>query len=227
MPITDFQRRNRKNHIGSSDASAIAGLNPWKTAYDVFLEKMHELPEAPTSDAMQVGTLCENAVLEYFSRDTGKKLRRNQSRVHGNGVLAANIDALVEGVPEICEAKTACIITPFDRDERGETGTDQIPERIILQVQHQLAVMGEEYRVAWVPVLLGGVGFRCYRVDRNDQLIDRLVGMEVNFWNEYVLKRTPPPDSVPSMEILKRLRREPNKTVPLPDALVQDWQAAK
>ena len=227
MGITPGQRERRKSHLGSSDAAAIAGLDPWRNSGDVFLEKTQDLPEVESSDAMEVGTLCEEAVLKFFCKETGKKLRRNQNRVHANGILAANLDAIVEGLPEICEAKTAGIITPFDRDQWGEPMSDQVPERVILQTQHQLAVMGEDFRVAWVPVLLGGIGFRLYRIDRNDQLIDQLVGMEVNFWREYVLKRTPPPDSIPSFEILKRIRRQPSKVVPVADEIVQEWQAAK
>ncbi len=39
MPITNRQRKLRQDHIGSSDMAAILGVDPWRTAYDVWLEK--------------------------------------------------------------------------------------------------------------------------------------------------------------------------------------------
>lgn len=231
MPITQSQRDRRKSHLGSSDAAAIVGLSPWRSPADVFLEKTSDLtPQSSAGDVADIGEFVENATLSWFSKETGLKIRRNQSRVHKNGIMAANLDALVaDGEPAIIEAKSSGIMSPwgFNREQWGEAETDQVPEHIILQCQHQLAVCGDEYRTVWIPVLLGGIGFRKYRIDRNDQLIEQLVGMEVNFWNEYVLKRSPPPDSVPSFEVLKRIRREPSKTVAVADEIVREWQAAK
>lgn len=226
MPITSTQRTRRKTHIGSSDAPAIAGLSPFRTAGDVYLEKTADIFEQQEGEVQKIGRLLEHSVLNWFQEHTHNKIRKNQRRVHSNMIMAANIDAIVEGKKELVEAKTSGVIFPAGRDQWGEEGTDQIPEHVIVQCQHSLAVE-KDYELVWVPVLLGGVGFRLYRVDRNDELIEKLEGIEVNFWNEYVLKRTPPPDSVPSVELLKRLRREPNKVVPIDPSLVLAWQDAK
>lgn len=228
--ITDHQRVQRHKYLGSSDAPAIAGVNPWKNAADIYWDKIKPPsanPNEPQDDAIIVGNFCEEAVLNWFSKETGNKITRNQRRVHRNGIMAANLDAIVDEKPELVEAKTAGIITPFDRTQWGEIGTDQVPERVIVQCHHQMAVMGEEYRLVWVPVLLGGIGFRLYRVDRNDELIEHLFGLEVNFWKEYVLKRTPPPNQIPSFEILRKIHRQPNKIVPLNNELVNKWLVAK
>lgn len=230
MPITEFQKNNRRKYLGSSDAASIIGVNPYRNAADIYWDKIRppsENPSEPNNDAIIVGNFCENAVLEWFAKDTGNKIIKNQSRVHENGIMAASMDALVVDKPEIVEAKTAGIIHPFDREQWGEIGTDQVPERIIVQTQHQMAVAGPEYRTVWVPVLLGGIGFRLYRVDRNDELIEALGEAEVNFWNEYVLKKTPPPDQLPCLETLKKIHRQPFKTVTIDDEVFLKWQVAK
>lgn len=227
MPITEKQREQRKNYLGSSDAPAIVGVDPWKTSADVYLSKVQNIQESNPGEAAAIGTLCEDAILKWFRKETGFKITRNQFRVHENGFMAAHLDAVIPGEHAIVEAKTAGIITPFDRDQWGEIGTDQIPEKYIVQCQHQMAVMGAEIKLVWVPVLLGGVGFRMYRVERNDDLIQSLQHLEEQFWKEHVQKNIPPPDSLPSLEIMKRLQRIPKKTVPIDDSIVQEWLDAK
>ncbi|HCU25985.1 MAG TPA: hypothetical protein DF383_13285 [Deltaproteobacteria bacterium] len=89
-----------------------------------------------------------------------------------------------------------------------------------------MAVVGAEIKLVWVPVLLGGIGFRMYRVDRNEDLIQSLQHLEEQFWKEHVQKKVPP-DSLPSLEVMKRLRRIPKKTIPIEDTLIQEWLEAK
>ena len=140
--------------------------------------------------------------------------------------MAANFDALVVGASEAVEAKTTGIIQPLNRSEWGEPGSDEVPERIIVQCQHQMAVL-PEIQLVWVPVLMGGVGFRLYSVDRNPELIESLETIEVDFWKKYVEAKVPPPDELPTLETIKSIKRVPEKIVPLEDDLVRSWLEAK
>ena len=227
MPITTGQREQRKLYLGSSDSAAIVGLNKWKSAGDVFIEKTQDLPERDMGEAALIGTLCEDACLQWFSNASRKKILRNQFRVHQNGFMAAHLDALVVGSKEIVEAKVIGILTPFDRDQWGNEDSDQIPEQYIVQCQHELAVAGPEYETVYLPVLLGGVGFVKYRVQRNPDLIRELEAIETNFWKYNVQAGLPPPDSPPHMEVIRSLKRTPNKIVPLDSGLVENWLKAK
>ena len=67
MPITTGQREQRKLYLGSSDSAAIVGLNKWKSAGDVFIEKTQDLPERDMGEAALIGTLCEDACLQWFA----------------------------------------------------------------------------------------------------------------------------------------------------------------
>lgn len=229
MPITEAQRAKRRKYLGSSDAPAIVGVNPWRNAADVYWDKIRppsDNESKPLSDAVIVGNMCEQAVLEWFSRETGKKILRNQQRVHENGTMAASFDALVVGEDEAVEAKTTGIVSPLNKEEWGEIETDQVPNHIIIQCQHQMAVL-PQIKVVWVPVLLGGVGFRKYRIERNDDLIAYLEKEEIDFWKNHVETRIPPPDDVPTLETIKRIERQPKKSVALADGLVSAWLMAK
>ena len=227
--ITEEQRLERRKYLGSSDAPSILGVNPWKNASDVYWDKINppsENESAPTSEAIIIGNLCEGAVLDWFSMETGKKILKNQQRVHVNQVMAANFDALVVGEEEAVEAKTTGIITPFDREEWGEPGSDEVPDRVIVQCQHQMAVL-PQIKIVWVPVLLGGVGFRLYQINRNDEFIKSIEEIEVDFWNRYVKERVVPPDNSPTIGTIKKIKRIPEKVVPLEDTVVEAWIKAK
>lgn len=225
--ITENQRESRRKFLGSSDAPALVGVNPWKNAADLYWEKIRppsENKKTSTNDAVIIGNFCEDAVLEWFSQTTGKKIVRNQRRVHPNGIMAANFDALVIGEEEAVEAKTAGIVSRLD-ENWGEIETDEIPEHVIVQVQHQMSVL-PTVQVVWVPVLMGGVGFRKYRVERNQAFIDDLEKLEVNFWHNHIEKLVPP-DDLPTIETIKKIRRVPKKTVALQDDLVSNWQKTR
>lgn len=229
MPITAAQTEKRRKYLGSSDAAAIAGLDEYRSPADVFYDKTNQIETTGlehSNDAIEVGNWCEDAVLRWFQDKKGLQIIRNQFRVHDNGFMAANLDALVVGDDsQAIEAKTTGVISRYVGEQWGEVETDEIPERIILQCQHQMAVV-PTLQVVWVPVLMGGVGLRHYKVQRNQELIDNLTAIEEKFWNFHVKSLTPP-DDVPSLETLKRLVRVPNKTVALDENLLMEWLGAK
>jgi putative phage-type endonuclease len=226
--ITEFQRHNRKKYLGSSDAAKVAGVDPWSTPYDLWLEKTGQVEDKDIQgDAIEVGNYCEDAVLRWFAEKRDLKVIRNQFRVHNNGIMAANMDAIVQNDPtQAIEVKTTGVTSRFVSEEWGEVGTDQVPERIALQCYHQMAVL-PELKVIWVPVLIGGVGFRHYAIERNDEIITQLEILEKQFWNENVLAKVAPKDSAASLDFMKRLKREPGSKVFLQDDVLQKWQRAK
>lgn len=227
MPITEYQKEQRKRYIGSSDAAAVMGLDPYRNPSDVYLEKVQDLEDAELSEAAEIGQVLEDSILDWCAKERGISIVRNQFRVHDNGIMSANFDALVKGnIAEAIECKTAGILTPFDRDEWGEVGTDEIPTRYIIQIQHQMAIL-PELQTTWVPVLLGGVGLRMYRVERNAEMIRFLEEVLPEFWEKHVTRKCPPVDPPPTMEVLRRIKRVPSKSVPIDGALVASWQAAK
>lgn len=69
---------NRKQYIGGSDASAIVGMNPWKSNVDLWLEKTGQIiPEDISGkDCVQFGIDVEPIIRELF------KLNYPQYEVH-------------------------------------------------------------------------------------------------------------------------------------------------
>lgn len=99
--------------------------------------------------------------------------------------MLANIDREVIGADDvqILECKTAGI-------NGARLWKEGVPEYVQLQVMHQLAVTGKQ--AADVAVLLAGQHLEIHRIDRDEQMIVRLIELERMFWT-YVETDTPPP----------------------------------
>lgn len=197
----------RRGGIGSSDAAAAVGLNPYKSQLELWLEKTGRSAANDDSVGMDDprfwGTLLEPYVAVAYQQKTDNKVRKvNAVLQHPTfPFMLANIDREVIGSQEvqILECKTA-----------GEFGSrlwkDGVPEYITLQVQHQLAVTGKT--AADVAVLLCGQQLQVHRIKRDEEVISRLIVLEARFW-EFVETDTPPPadGSESSANALRQLYR--------------------
>jgi predicted phage-related endonuclease len=126
--------------------------------------------------------------------------------------MQATLDGFVVGRNEIVEAKKVMYFSYLkDKSAWGEQWTDQIPRHHIVQVQHQWAVLtaqtGEPWNTAWVAVCIGDDDWRMYQVQRLAELGEHIEQAVGRFWNEHVLPRVPPTDSLPSADILARIPR--------------------
>lgn len=183
----------RKTGIGGSDAAAAVGLSPYKSQLELWLEKTGRDADLPkpdpndTAEPVYWGTLLEPIVAAAYTKQTGNRVRKVNAVLQHPGIpfMLANLDREVLGVSgvQILECKTA-----------GEFGarlwSEGVPEYVQLQVQHQLAVTGKQ--AADVAVLICGQKLEVHRIQRDDELIARLIPLEAQFW-EYVTSDTPPP----------------------------------
>jgi putative phage-type endonuclease len=197
----------RKGGIGSSDAAAAIGLNPYKSQLELWLEKTGRVDSSGEHQGMDDprfwGTLLEPYVAVAYQQKTNRKVRKLNAVLQHPTLpfMLANIDREVVGSPDaqILECKTA-----------GEFGSklwkDGVPEYVQLQVQHQLAVTGKA--AADVAVLLCGQKLEIHRIERDDEIIARLMVLESHFW-AYVESDTPPPSdgSASAARALRHLYR--------------------
>lgn len=193
----------RKQGIGSSDAAAAVGLNPYQSALELWMVKTGRdanLPKVDPSDdttPMYWGTLLEHIVAAHYARRTGRKVRRiNAVLQHPDpdkSWMLANIDREVMGDPDvsILECKTAGL-------NGARLWRDGVPEYVQLQVQHQLAVTGKA--AADVAVLICGQDLQIFRIQRDERLIGNLIELERSFWQRVVEDRQPPADGSDSAD---------------------------
>ena len=224
MALTEARKKLRGSHIGASEMAAVLGQDPWKSAYDVWLEKTGQLEdEDKGSVAMQTGIILEPSVLKEAEIYLGPLLR-NQRRIVTGLPIAATLDAMRRDGGEPVEAKTAGIHGPL-QEWWGEAGTDHIPDRYIIQVHVQM--MAVEAKHAYVPALIGdGNGFRIFEVDFKEDLALYIAQAAEFFWG-CVESGEAPEDSVASLEVVKKMIRKPGKTTIIKPDLFVEWEAAK
>jgi len=190
MTISEEQLRNRHLYIGGSDAPAIAGVSQFQQPLDVYLSKIQETEPVDLSDNERVifGNLFEEPVAQEFSRRTGMKVRNVNSTLRHKhyDFMVAHIDKKIEGANEGLEVKTRGI---YAHKLYGPSGTDQVMESDIIQCAHYMMVTGYE---RWhLAVLLSGQEMRYYTIERDEQLIQTLLDIELDFW-ALVRNETPP-----------------------------------
>ena len=182
----------RRTGIGSSDAPVIAGISPYSDARTLWLQKVGLAPEAEQNEPMRWGRLLEAAIAQGYTEMTGNPLRRLHKirRSREYPWMLASIDRAIVGRPRrrrrLVEIKTV----RFKKDDWGRAGSDDVPDPVRVQVQHQMIVTG--YREADVAVLFSGSDLQVYSLGWDQRLAEGLIGMEVRFW-QYVESRTPPP----------------------------------
>ena len=197
----------RQHGIGSSDAAAAIGLNPYKSALELWLEKTGRGECLPTVDPhdeespMYWGNILEPIVAAHYTKRTGHRVRKlNAVLQHPDpdkAWMLANIDREVIGVSDvqILECKTAGI-------NGARLWKDGVPEYVQLQVMHQLAVTGKQ--AADVAVLIGGQHLEIHRIERSDRMIGQLIELERVFWGYVQRDEAPPADGSDSAELALR-----------------------
>ena len=177
----------RKTYLGGTDASAVLGLNRWRTPLMVWMEKTGH-PAEDISDKLQVklGVKLEQAVADLFEEETGKKVHKvNETIFHPEyDFLGANIDRKVEGERAILECKT----TSAWKAQEYKDGN--MPAEYILQCLHYLMVTG--YDRAYLAVLIGNQDFIYQTIERDDLKLKPLLEKEVAWWREHIVKGSMP-----------------------------------
>ena len=208
IPTKDLSRedwlRLRQSGIGGSDISAIMGFNPYKTAYDLYHDKINDVVEDAQSDAAYWGTILEDVVAkEYALRNDCKVQKVNYMIRHPKFDFAlANIDRAVinpaisgnvrlkDGkltTDKLLEVKTA---SEYMKNVWGDEASDQVPDNYNLQCQWYMGITGvDECDLA---LLLGGNKYRQYNIKFDSELFEIMIDEAQNFWVNHVLARVEP-----------------------------------
>lgn len=231
--LTKEQVEARRAWIGASDMAAILGVNPRESAWDVWAEKTGQAEITfAGSDAADVGLLLEAKVLDMAQADLGTIIRPTEANplqfeLPGT-MLKASLDGLRQNPKQPVDAKTSGLFSRLG-PEWGDDDTDEVPASYIVQLHCQMMCLGEDVQRGYVAALLGGRGFKLYPIDRNEKVCKAIIAGAAKFW-QHVVDRTPPPDSVPSAEVLKAVRRVPSKIIDLTEEqvpLVAAWLDAQ
>lgn len=189
MPrLSDQQRADRREHLGASDIAVIAGVSPWKTPFELYLEKIGELdPEARQSqgdrDRQERGHRLEDVALEWDAEIRGHSFER----IHRDVVHPRLPFVVVHPDGRVRPWRTSRRLLEAKTSARRWDG---VPQHVEAQVQAQMAATGAESADV---VVLGFDGPpTVFEIPRNDELIAALEDLATSFWAR-VDRRDPPP----------------------------------
>lgn len=174
--------------IGGSDVSALVGLNPHKGPFDLYSRIVDGVVD-PESKAMRRGTLMEPVIRAMVAEDFEVKLLGPEKhRLDDWG--RANLDDVIAGESdfEVAEFKS---VSPFAAQDYGESGTDEVPEYHLVQVQMYLWV--KRVSRAQLFALLGLDDLRRYFIVGDSELQEALIDSCRRFWRDHIVPKKPPP----------------------------------
>lgn len=192
-----------RSRIGGSDASAIVGLNPYKTNTDLYLEKTGQKESSDISDKPYVlyGTKAEEHLRELFRLDFPQyQVQYFDNNMYLNSKYPfahASLDGELtdeDGRRGILEIKTTNILQSMQK----EKWRDRIPDNYFIQILHYLMVTEFDFVVlkAQLKSEFGGQIYlqtKHYFIERSEVLgdIEYLAEEERKFWQCVQARKKP------------------------------------
>lgn len=187
--ITEQQIKERRLGIGGSDMPIIMGLSSYKTAYQLYLEKIGESDLSEEITEQQYwGNVLEGVIRNEFCKRNNILVKEPKDTIiHPiHDFLRANIDGYIPDWNAVLEIKCSC---SFMANSWGEEESDSFPIQYLLQVAHYCAVTNSDF--AYIAVLIGGNKYKQFRYIRDLEIESKLIDAAKTFWN-CVQNRTPP-----------------------------------
>lgn len=173
----------RKTKIGASDASAIMGVSPWSSPYQLWLEKMDLTPAKTMTPAMQRGLDLQDKALDCFSSLTGLDTFPDVKQHPKHDFMIASLDGITLDGQHIVEVKCPGPKT------HAIAVSGKVPDHYMPQLQHQMEVCGHEHMHYFS---FDGTSGVVLDVFRNEAYVEQLIEKEEAFW--YCMQNGIPPD---------------------------------
>ena len=176
----------RRTRVGASDAAAILGISPYKTAFELYLEKTGQ-KESNFNPAMSYGHKMEPIIRAYYEERVGEWFPAKTISHPDNDWMVASLDGISADNSRILEIKT-CNAEVFKEAQCG-----RVPKYYYCQVQHQMACEPAASDAEMVFYRKGEYAYVI--VDRNVHFIDQMMDQELEFYENCIVKGLPPPMS--------------------------------
>jgi len=195
----------RKKGIGGSDASAVVGMNPYKTNVQLWQEKTgrKEPEDISQKEYVKYGVDSEFHLRELFKLDYPQyvvdynefKLHKNHEHPFIFSTLDGELTDRETGERGILEIKTTNILQSMQK----EKWNDRLPDNYYIQCLHQLLSTGWDFVIlkAHLKSKWGAevrIQTKHYTIKRSEVLedINYLNTKEIEFWMEHVQKDKEP-----------------------------------
>lgn len=206
MALTKEQLKIRRRGVGSSEIAAVAGLNPWSSAADVWANKLQLVPDFEGNRKTKKGEVLERLIREWTEEDLDVVILCPDTKFHPkHRRILATADGLIYKGERIsdneAQLENADILGVFEAKnvgwrvkhhwEQPEEMADGIPQYVLPQVIWEMAVHSAD--TCHVSAMIDGEeDLFHYDIPFDKDLFGYLVERVDWFW-QYVEHRVPPP----------------------------------
>lgn len=188
-PADEDLKTTRPKGLGSSDQGTIAGRNPWKSPYRLWMELLDLVDKTEIEkEHLWWGKAMQPIIIQRYEMKSGRKTRAQSRKRHKSiPYLYAEPDAITLNMkrgPGAVEAKNTNAWGGRDWKLEG------LPDMYYLQLQTQTDVF--EYEWGTFCVCVGGNDSFWYDVNRDQKTIDLQHKVQEVFWRAVETKEPPP-----------------------------------
>lgn len=175
----------RRAGIGASEAASILGVSKWCTPWQLYMRKLGLIPDQADNYAMSEGRRLEPKILESFNGSWGINMIPVVIQNFKNSWMFASLDGWDE------ESRIAVEIKTVGKEDHAYALEGCVPDHYFPQVQHQLAVLGEDVKLFYISQCKDHPKTVHFEVKRDDEYIKAMIDKETRFM-EYMKMLIPP-----------------------------------
>lgn len=210
----------RKLDVTSTEVSALFGLSPYLTKFELWHLKKGLLDSSfEATERTEWGLALQDAIAAKIAAERGWKIRRKDEYARLPTLRAgASFDFEIleaedpEDVGALIEVKNVDALV-FRASWTKEDGATMAPDHIELQVQQQLMLSARKR--AYIVVLVGGNKAHVLRRDIDADIVSAITASIQEFWQSIEAEQPPAPDYPSDASAVQRLfgRAEPGKQI--------------
>jgi putative phage-type endonuclease len=210
----------RRLGLGGSDIASVLGINPFKTAYEVYEEKVEgKIVDLSHNEKVIWGNLLEEPIAKRYEQITNCPVFCTGMVKHSKyPFLLAHPDRIMLGRKGL-EIKA---VGEHTKHLWGEPGSQVIPEYYYAQIAHYLLVL--DYAEWDIAVLIGGQELRTYTFIRDKEFDEIIIEAGSKFWQDHVTKKCPPEKDYSNENIQQLIKRKchlvSEESINLPDEYI-------
>lgn len=188
--------KNRNKFIGGSDVAAILGLNRYKTAYEVWEEKKHNIKTFEGNQVTEWGKKLEPVIILHFEQLNNVKVFDNNARYiskeydfigcHPDGICTINNENV------LIEVKTVST-------DAYKFWGNSLPMEYYCQVQHNMYVLGLK-KAKFIYLVLDSRFYSEIDVNYDSEYMVEQNNYLVQWWNDYIVNDNTPIKTVTDYE---------------------------
>jgi putative phage-type endonuclease len=203
----------RAGFINSTESSALFGLSPYATAYELWHQKKDRVVvELEPTDRMKWGTRLQDAIAMGIAEDQGWKVRKMNEYLHSDVVrMGSSFDFIIANPKgdtydeenALLEIKNLDSLVLKEQWVIDEDGNFEAPPHIEIQVQHQMLLA--RVKLAYIGVLVGGNRIVLIKREAQRDMQKMIVQRITEFWKSIDAGTPPKPDFARDAEFIAKM----------------------